>query len=80
MIPTFSGFSGFFYVSRQFSLLGSIPAWHPSSRLSTVLFFTVFENCMDNWKLHGHVAALVSHQGDAATVSRDIPTSVTFSL
>jgi hypothetical protein len=45
-------------------------------------FFSLqfFEFCMDIWKLNGHVAALVSHQGDAATASRDIPTSVTFSL
>jgi hypothetical protein len=48
--------------------------------LAQFLLFTVFEFCMDNWKLHDHVAALVSHQGDAATASQDIPTSVTFSL
>jgi hypothetical protein len=80
MIPTFSGFTGFFMFPDR--LVYWVPALRGilASRLSTVLFFTVFDNCMDNWELYDHVAALVSHQGDAATVSRTIPPTVTFAL
>jgi hypothetical protein len=37
-----------------------------------------FKFCMDTWNLNGHVAALVSHQGDAATATWDITTAVIF--
>jgi hypothetical protein len=77
-IYSFSSFHFFVFgmdslAERIFTLCGILDLV-----LYSLCFLQFFKFCMDTVNLNGHVAALVSHQGNAATASWDSMTVVTF--